>query len=66
MTPLQLTALLPYILLAAASIVVILLIAFKASHTTIQVVGFLLMCGVAVSLFKVKGYFPFLFYRCLR
>jgi NADH-quinone oxidoreductase subunit N len=58
MTPLQLTALLPYILLAAASIVVILLIAFKASHTTIQVVGFLLMCGVAVSLFKVKGLLP--------
>ena len=58
MTPLQLTALLPYILLAAASIVVILLIAFKASHTTIQVVGFLLMCGVAVSLFKVKGILP--------
>ncbi|MDB5250196.1 MAG: NADH-quinone oxidoreductase subunit [Segetibacter sp.] len=58
MTPLQLTALLPYILLAAASIVVILLIAFKASHTVIQVVGFLLMCGVAVSLFAVKELLP--------
>ncbi len=58
MTPLQFTALLPYILLAAASMVVILLIAFRASHTVIQIVGFLLMSGVAVSLFKVKELLP--------
>lgn len=58
MTSLQLTALLPYILLAAASIVVILLIAFKASHTVIQVVGFLLMCAVAVALLSVKKLLP--------
>lgn len=58
MTALQFTALLPYMLLAAASMVVILLIAFKASHTVIQVVGFLLMCGVALSLLWVKKLLP--------
>ncbi len=58
MNSLQLTALLPYMLLATASVVVILLIAFRASHTVIQVVGFLLMASVAVSLFKVKELLP--------
>ncbi|GAC1586122.1 MAG: NADH-quinone oxidoreductase subunit NuoN [Chitinophagaceae bacterium] len=58
MNEFQFSALLPYTLLAAASIVVILLIAFRQSHTVIQVVGFILMCMVIAALLKVKGILP--------
>ena len=58
MSDLQFTALLPYTLLAAASIVVILLIAMRASHTVIQIVGFLLMCSVAVAMIIVRELLP--------
>jgi NADH-quinone oxidoreductase subunit N len=58
MNELQFTALLPYSLLAAASMVVILLIAFRASHTVIQVVGFGMMCAVILALVKVRVYLP--------
>src|SRR3954451_3475845 len=58
MTDLQLQALLPYILLAGASMVVILLIALRASHTVIQIIGFLMMCGVAAALVMVRRLLP--------
>ncbi|MEJ7740560.1 MAG: NADH-quinone oxidoreductase subunit N [Chitinophagaceae bacterium] len=58
MTELQFTALLPYTMLAAASMIVILLIAFRASHTVIQVVGFILMCAVITALLKVRELLP--------
>jgi len=58
MNDLQFNALLPYTLLAAASMVVILLIAFRQSHTVIQVVGFVLMCMVLAALLKVKALLP--------
>ncbi len=58
MNALQFNALLPYTLLAAASMVVILLIAFRQSHTVIQVVGFVLMCAVIAALLKVKRLLP--------
>jgi NADH-quinone oxidoreductase subunit N len=58
MTPHQLYGLLPFMLLAVASIVVILLIAAKASHTVIQVAGFALMCLVILSMWYVKDRLP--------
>ena len=58
MNQLQFNALLPYTLLATASIIVILLIAFRRSHTMIQVVGFLLMCAVIFALIKVRPLLP--------
>jgi NADH-quinone oxidoreductase subunit N len=58
MTSTQFDALLPYTLLAAASLVVILLIAFRRSHTVIQVVGFMLMCMVIAALVKVRPILP--------
>ena len=58
MNELQFNALLPYTLLATASMVVILLIAFRQSHTVIQVVGFVLMCMVIAALLKVKSILP--------
>lgn len=58
MTSTQFDALLPYTLLATASLVVILLIAFRRSHTVIQVVGFMLMCMVIAALLKVKSILP--------
>jgi NADH-quinone oxidoreductase subunit N len=58
MTDLQFTALLPYTLLAGASIVVILLIALRASHTVIQILGFLLMCSVAIAMIVVREMLP--------
>src|SRR5687768_8467243 len=58
MTDLQFTALLPYTLLGAASIVVILLIALRASHTVIQIVGFLMMCSVAIAMIVVRDMLP--------
>jgi NADH-quinone oxidoreductase subunit N len=58
MNTLQLQALLPFILLAAASMVVILLIAFKQSHTVIQVTGFLMMCAVIGTMWYVRDTLP--------
>jgi len=58
MTSTQFDALLPYTLLATASLVVILLIAFRRSHTVIQVVGFMLMCMVIAALLKVRSILP--------
>jgi len=58
MNELQFLALLPFILLAAASIVVILLIAFRQSHTVIQVTGFLMMCLVILAMWYVRDTLP--------
>lgn len=58
MTSLQFYALLPFILLALASMVVILLIAFKQSHTVIQVTGFLMMCVVIFTMWYVRDLLP--------
>jgi NADH-quinone oxidoreductase subunit N len=38
--------------------VVILLIAFRATHTVIQVAGFVMMCAVILALVKVRVYLP--------
>lgn len=54
----QTLALLPFILLAGASIVVILLIAFRLSHTVIQVTGFLMMCLVIAAMWYVRDTLP--------
>ena len=58
MTNEQLLAFLPFILLAAASMVVILLIAFRLSHTVIQVTGFLMMCMVIFAMWYVRDILP--------
>jgi NADH-quinone oxidoreductase subunit N len=58
MTHEQLLAFLPFILLAAASIDVILLIAFRLSHTVIQVTGFLMMCMVILAMWYVRDILP--------
>lgn len=58
MNELQFYALLPFILLAIASVVVILLIAFRQSHTVIQVVGFLMMAAVIFSMWYVRDRLP--------
>src|SRR6476620_8117490 len=58
MTELQFNALLPYTLLAAASLVIILLIAFRSSHTVIQIIGFLLMCAVIMAMIRVRHLLP--------
>ncbi|SEW00192.1 NADH dehydrogenase subunit N [Chitinophaga sp. YR573] len=58
MSELQLLALLPFIVLAMASVIVILLIAFRLSHTVIQVVGFLMMCMVVFATWYVKDTLP--------
>jgi NADH-quinone oxidoreductase subunit N len=58
MTYLQFLALLPFIILATAAIVVILLIAFKQSHTVIQVTGFVMMCGVVFAMWYVRDTLP--------
>lgn len=58
MNNLQFYALLPFTLLAMASIVVILLIAFKQSHKVIQVVGFLMMCAVIFGMWYVRDTLP--------
>jgi NADH-quinone oxidoreductase subunit N len=58
MNELQLLALLPFIVLAMASVIVILLIAFRLSHTVIQVVGFLMMCLVVFATWYVKDTLP--------
>jgi NADH-quinone oxidoreductase subunit N len=58
MDNLQLLALLPFMVLATAAIVVILLIAFKQSHTVIQVTGFFMMCGVVLAMWYVRDTLP--------
>ena len=58
MNELQLQALLPFIVLAAAAVVVILLIAFRQSHTVIQVVGFVMMCTVVFAMWYVRDTLP--------
>ena len=58
MDELQLQALLPFIVLAAAAMVVILLIAFRQSHTVIQVVGFAMMCTVVFAMWYVRDVLP--------
>ncbi|RYY19245.1 MAG: NADH-quinone oxidoreductase subunit N [Chitinophagaceae bacterium] len=58
MTEIQFNALLPYTLLAGSSMVIILLIAFRLSHTVIQVAGFLLLCIVITALISVKPTLP--------
>lgn len=58
MTNPQLLALLPFMVLAAAAIVVVLLIAFRQSHTVIQVTGFLLLCMVIFAMWYVRGSLP--------
>ena len=58
MTNEQLLALLPFMLLAAASMVVILLIAFRLSHTVIQVAGFGMMCLVVFAMWYVRDILP--------
>jgi NADH-quinone oxidoreductase subunit N len=58
MTSHQMYGLLPFMLLAFASIVVILLIATKRSHTVIQVTGFLMMCLVIFSMWYVRDRLP--------
>lgn len=58
MNELQLLALLPFIVLASAAVVVILLIAFRQSHTVIQVTGFLMMCMVVFAMWYVRDTLP--------
>lgn len=58
MNNLQLLAMLPFMLLAVASIVVILMIAARLSHTVIQVVGFLMICTVVLAMWYVKDTLP--------
>lgn len=58
MNALQFQALLPFIVLATGSIIVILLIALRMSHTVIQVTGFFLMCLVVAAMWLVKDSLP--------
>ena len=58
MNELQFLALLPFIVLASAAMVVILLIAFRQSHTVIQVTGFLMMCMVVFAMWYVRDTLP--------
>ncbi|HJT75272.1 MAG TPA: NADH-quinone oxidoreductase subunit N [Chitinophaga sp.] len=58
MNELQLIPLLPFIILAMASVVTILLIAFRLSHTVIQVTGFLMMCLVVFATWYVRDTLP--------
>jgi NADH-quinone oxidoreductase subunit N len=58
MTEVQFFALLPFMILAMASIVVTLLIAFKQSHTVIQVTGFVMMCGVLGAMWYARDILP--------
>ncbi|WP_153800572.1 NADH-quinone oxidoreductase subunit N [Foetidibacter luteolus] len=58
MDSLQLQALLPFIVLASASVVIILLIAARQSHTVIQITGFLMMCLVVLAMWYVRDVLP--------
>ncbi|MBL7699644.1 MAG: NADH-quinone oxidoreductase subunit N [Chitinophagaceae bacterium] len=54
----QLLALLPFMVLAGASIVVILMIAARLSHTAIQVAGFLMLCFTVLAMGYVRDILP--------
>jgi NADH-quinone oxidoreductase subunit N len=58
MTHLEFLAMLPFTVLSVAAIVVILLIAFRQSHTVIQVTGFLMMCMVVLAMWYVRDTLP--------
>src|SRR2546423_13683750 len=58
MEQIQFYGMLPFILLAMASIIVILLIAFRQSHTVIQITGFLMMCLVIFAMWNARGRLP--------
>lgn len=58
MNAIQFYGLLPFMVLAVASILVILLIAFRQSHTVIQVAGFLMMCLVIAAMWYVRDRLP--------
>ncbi len=58
MNELQFEALLPFMVLAAASMAVILLIAFRMSHTVIQVAAFLMACLVILAMWYVRDTLP--------
>ena len=58
MNAIQFYGLLPFMVLAMASILVILLIAFRQSHTVIQVAGFLMMCLVIAAMWYVRDRLP--------
>lgn len=58
MTNDQILALLPFMVLAGASIVVILLIAFRLSHKVIQFAGFFMMCLVILAMWFVRDVLP--------
>ncbi len=58
MNAIQFYGLLPFMVLAVASILVILLIAFRQSHTVIQVAGFFMMCLVIAAMWYVRDRLP--------
>lgn len=58
MTHEQLLALLPFMVLAGASIVVILMIAARLSHTAIQIAGFLMLCLTVLAMGYVRDILP--------
>jgi NADH-quinone oxidoreductase subunit N len=58
MTHEQLLAMLPFMLLASASIVIILMIAARLSHFAIQVAGFLLLCLTVLAMWFVRDILP--------
>lgn len=58
MTNEQLLALLPFMVLAGASLVVILMIAARLSHTAIQVAGFLMLCVTVLAMGYVRDILP--------
>jgi NADH-quinone oxidoreductase subunit N len=53
-----LLAMLPFMLLASASIVIILMIAARLSHFAIQVAGFLLLCLTVLAMWYVRDILP--------
>jgi NADH-quinone oxidoreductase subunit N len=65
MTHEQLLALLPFMLLASASIVIILMIAARLSHFAIQVAGFLLLCLTVAAMWYVRDILPGKFFLFL-
>ena len=58
MTNEQLLALLPFMLLASASIIIILMIAARLSHFAIQVAGFLMLCATVFAMWYVRDILP--------
>jgi NADH-quinone oxidoreductase subunit N len=58
MTHEQLLAMLPFMLLASASIIIILMIAARLSHFAIQVAGFLLLCLTVLAMLYVRDILP--------